>query len=150
MKRLRSAIGLTAVLMLGVPSLAPAQGNRWERQVRDQLQRAAAALRPKGGGAQGGQLNRTGALNAEESESFSVTLEAGKPYQIIAVCDNDCTSLGLVLATTANNEVAADRSSENFPVLQFTPQVTMQYHVRIEMTACQMNPCWYGVAVYRK
>ncbi len=137
-----------ALLVLAVGAPLRAQGNRWERQVSDQLQRAVAALHGKGVARP--ELTRIGPLNSEESESFPVMLQAGVAYVISGVCDNDCTSLGLVLATAAKNEVAADRSSENFPILQFTPQVTMQYRVSIAMMACQMNPCWYGVAVYRK
>jgi len=137
-----------ALLVLAVGAPLRAQGNRWERQVSDQLQRAVAALHGKG--VKRPELTHIGPLNSEESESFPVTLQAGVAYLISGVCDNDCTSLGLVLATAAKNEVAADRSSENFPILQFTPQVTMQYRVSIAMMACQMNPCWYGVAVYRK
>ena len=148
MKSLWSAIVLAAVLMPGVPRLARTQGNRWERQVSGQLQRAVAALRGKGVGRP--DLTRIAPLNSEESESFPVTLQAGVAYYISGACDNDCTSLHLVLANAANNEVATDRSSENYPVLRFTPPETVRYRVKVTMAACQMNPCWYGVAVYRK
>lgn len=148
MRWLRVVATLAGTFTLCTPVRARAQGNRWERQVSDQLQRAVAALHGKG--AARAELTRIGPLNSEESESVPVTLQAGVAYFMSGVCDNDCSGLGLVVATAAGNEVAADRSSENFPVLQFTPQVTMQYRVRVAMMACQMNPCWYGVAVYRK
>ncbi len=140
-------------VMIAVFALPPAaslcaQGNRWERQVREQLQRAAATLQNARAGA--AQLTRTGTLNAEESESFAVTLQAGVSYEIVGVCDNDCTSLGLTLATMSNNDIAADRSSENFPVLHVTPRTTVAYRVRVVMAACQVSPCWYGVGVYRR
>jgi len=95
-------------------------------------------------------LTRIRPLNGEESETFPVTLQGGVAYAVMGVCDEDCTNLHLVLANAAGSDVVADRSSENFPVLQLTPQVTMQYRVKVVMAACQMNPCWYGVAVYRK
>lgn len=139
---------VVAVLVLAVRAPLRAQGNRWERQVSDQLLRAVAALHAKGVGRP--ELTRVAPLNGEESESFPVTLQAGVPYFISGVCDNDCTSLHLVLANAAHNEVAVDRASEHFPVLQFTPPATMRYQVKVTMAACQMNPCWYGVAVYRK
>jgi hypothetical protein len=139
---------VVAVVVLAVRTPLSAQGNRWERQVSDQLQRAVATLHGKGAGRP--ELTRVGPLNMEESESFPVTLQAGVAYFISGVCDNDCTSLHLVLANAAHNEVAVDRLSENYPVLRFTPPETMRYRVTVTMAACQMNPCWYGVAVYRK
>jgi hypothetical protein len=137
-----------AVLVLAVRAPLRAQGNRWERQVSDQLQRAVASLHGKDVARP--DLTHIGPLNTEESESFPVTLQAGVAYFISGVCDNDCTSLHLGLANTAHNDVAVDRASEHFPVLRFTPSETTRYWVKVTMAACQMNPCWYGVAVYRK
>ena len=137
-----------AIVCFGVRAPLHAQGNRWERQVSDQLQRAVASLHGQGVGRP--DLTRVAPLNGEESESFPVTLQAGVAYFISGVCDNDCTSLHLVLANAAHNEVAVDRGSENYPMLRFTPPVTMRYRVKVTMAGCQMNPCWYGVAVYRK
>jgi hypothetical protein len=137
-----------ALLVLAVAARLRAQGNRWEQQVSDQLQRAVASLHGKGVGRP--DVTRIGPLNTEESESFPVTLQAGVAYFISGVCDNDCTSLHLGLANTSHNDVAVDHASENFPLLRFTPPETTRYWVKVTMAACQMNPCWYGVAVYRK
>ena len=49
----------------------------------------------------------------------------------------------------ANSELALDRTSESFPVLQFTPSVTAQYRIRVGMEECRVNPCWYGAGVIR-
>jgi hypothetical protein len=143
----RSDILLVVAFLVLVRAPLRAQGNRWERQVSDQLQRAVATLHRKGAGRP--DLTRIAPLNAEESESFPVTLQAGVAYLISGVCDNDCTGLHLGLANAAHNDVVVDRGSENFPVLRFTPETT-RYWVKVTMAGCQMNPCWYGVAVYRK
>jgi hypothetical protein len=126
------------------PRIALAQ-SRWERQVHDHLQRALNAVRARDAGTP--IVSRSGALNGEESESFVVTLVGGVPYAILGVCDDDCSRLQLVLATLANNELALDRNSENFPILQFTPNETRQYRIRVGMETCRMNPCWYGVGI---
>jgi hypothetical protein len=144
----RHAVMVIALFALTPVALVHAQGNRWERQVREQLQRAAMTLQDRRAGPP--QLTRTGPLNAEESVSFTVTLRSGVSYEIVGVCDNDCTSLGLTLATMSNNDIAADHSSENFPVIHFTPTATMEYRLKVVMEACRMSPCWYGVGVYRK
>ncbi len=143
----RPGVALVGLMLASAASL-PAQGNHWERQVREQLQRAEVALQAKG--TRGVAFTRAGNLNTEESASLTVTFEASVSYEIVGVCDNDCTSLGLVLATLSNNDIAADRTGESFPVLHFTPTVTASYRVKVLMRACQLNPCWYGVGVYRK
>jgi hypothetical protein len=134
------------VLIIGaVMPRAVLSQNRWEREVHDQLQRALHAVQTTAGGRP--LATTTGVLNEEEAETFSVTLERGVAYSILGVCDNDCARLQLVLVTPANNELALDRNSENFPVLQFTPTVTMQYRIRVVMERCRMTPCWYAVGV---
>ncbi|HEV8379990.1 MAG TPA: hypothetical protein VGQ29_00235 [Gemmatimonadales bacterium] len=120
--------------------------NRWEREVHSQLQRAIHAVRANADASP--LLSKTGTLNEEEAETFLVILERGVPYSILGVCDNDCSRLQLLLATQSN-ELAIDRNSESFPVLQFTPRATMEYRIRVVMERCRMNPCWYGVGVVR-
>lgn len=115
--------------------------------MQDQLQRTLATL-----GVQGSEratATKTGVLNAEESAWFAVTLTGGESYSIVGVCDNDCSKLHLVLTTPDRNELATDRRSENFPVIRFTPTETRLFRVRIVMEACQVSPCWYGVAVIK-
>jgi hypothetical protein len=140
-------VAIAATLMVGASGAAVAQANRWEQQVRDQLQRALTTLGVKA--SERPAATRTGALNAEESEWFAVRLSGGVSYSIIGVCDNDCPRLQLVLSTPDKNELASDRSSENYPVLRFTPTETRLFHVKVVMDVCQVSPCWYGVAVAR-
>jgi len=100
-----------AILLVFTSGTAAAQANRWQRQVQEQLERVSPHAR----------TTKTGVLNLEESEWFAVTLTAGVSYSIIGVCDNDCSSLQLVLATPDRNELVTDRRGENFPVVRFTP-----------------------------
>ncbi|HEX9705441.1 MAG TPA: hypothetical protein VGA20_09360, partial [Gemmatimonadales bacterium] len=66
-------------------------------------------------------------------------------------CDADCSSLHLVLYNEAKNyEIAAARSVNEASVVRIAPRGTQRYHLKIVMATCGMNPCWYGVAVYRK
>jgi hypothetical protein len=139
---------LAATALVFASGTVAAQTNRWERQVQDQLQRTLATL-----GAQGSDhatATKTGVLNAEESEWFAITLSAGVSYSIVGVCDNDCTRLQLVLATAERNELATDRRGENFPVVRFTPAETRVFRVKVVMEACQVSPCWYGLAVVER
>jgi hypothetical protein len=134
-----------ALLLIVVPPQAGSAQNRWAQQVRDQLQRALNVAQAHAGDRP--LLSKEGALNQEESASFTITLREGVSYSVLGVCDEDCSRLRLVLATLANSELAIDRSSENFPVLQFTPRVTAQYRIRVTMEECRRNPCWYAAGV---
>ena len=131
---------LAAVVVALVPTTLVAQTNRWQRQVQEQLERVSPHAR----------TTKTGVLNLEESEWFAVTLTAGVSYSIIGVCDNDCSSLQLVLATPDRNELVTDRRGENFPVVRFTPPETRVFRVKVVMDACLVSPCWYGVAVVER
>ena len=143
---MRLAAIIVLVTVVAVPRAAASQGKRWERQVRAQLDRTLNALQGTSrGGGQTRVLN-VGPLNTDESDSIVVELNPGKAYDIVAVCDEDCTGLHLLLGT-AKNDVAVDRSSENLPVLHYAPTQAGSYRIRVTMAACRVNPCWYGVAI---
>ncbi|HYT84036.1 MAG TPA: hypothetical protein VEK86_11315 [Gemmatimonadales bacterium] len=140
-----------AVLALAALPLAPtlgrAQGDRWERQIQTYLRRTTVAL-----SAQGLQTTgepQIGLLLVDQSEWFTITLHAGTSYTLIGVCDNDCAGLDLVLYGTGHNELEADRATP-VPTIRVTPGNTMPYRVKVTLTSCMMNPCWYGVGAYRK
>lgn len=135
---MRALLAVVAAAL--VPATVVAQTNHWQRQVQEQLERVSPHAR----------TTKMGVLNLEESEWFAVTLTAGVSYSIMGVCDNDCSSLQLVLATPDRNELATDRRGENFPVVRFTPPETRVFRVKVVMAACLVSPCWYGVAVVER
>jgi hypothetical protein len=124
--------------------LAHAQGRPWKRQVQDKLNRAANALTD--GSFKQSSEPHLGLLLAEASDSFAVTLRAGRSYALIGVCDDDCSVLELELYGPGNTEVAAERAT-NVPIVRVTPPQDGRYRVKVNMGACGMNPCWYGLAV---
>ncbi|HEV8381415.1 MAG TPA: hypothetical protein VGQ29_07515 [Gemmatimonadales bacterium] len=138
---------MIAVLLLLALALvaSPALGQqRWQRQVQERVQRAVAAV---GTPSPPPVAERSGPLNTDEAASFETTLVQGTSYQVIAVCDDDCSRLQLTLLTASGGEIAKERNSESLPTLRFTPQTTMAYGIRVVMEACRWNPCWYAVAV---
>src|SRR5439155_845596 len=77
--RLPAVIAVGLALLVATP--ARAQGDRWERQVRGQLERAAASLVAKG--AVRSLATRVGMLDTDESASFTLTLQAGVSYVVM-------------------------------------------------------------------
>ena len=124
-----------------VPGTLRAQENRWQHQVRAQLERSTASLQ------RSVRVLRVAELNTDEADTVTVTLQAGEPYDFIASCDEDCDNLHLRLRNASGNDMAVDRSGANLPHLRFTPSQSGRYQVAVTMAGCRLNPCWYGTAM---
>jgi len=124
---------------------ARAQGDRWEREVRAQLGRAAGSFDRGVGGTS--VATRIGMLNTAESDSLVLTLHAQTAYVFVAACDEDCSRLSLTLSDLRSHDLAVDRATDHAPAVRLTPVTTASYRVRVVMETCQKNPCRYGIAV---
>jgi hypothetical protein len=138
-----SALGLS---LLGVSSGAHAQPDQWTRQVNALLDQAASVATSNG-------MRRThspyiGSLREGTNASHTLQLNGGISYQIVGVCDNDCSDLDLRLYDPAGRMVAEDVLTDDTPVLSVTPSRTGTYTVRAIMTTCSDEPCRYGIGVY--
>ena len=135
------------VAWLLAPVAAMGQG-RWERQVQAHLAQARATL--VASGYQTSPHHSAGQLNNGETASDTVTLSAGSSYVLVGVCDDDCRGLELGLFAANGYEVDAARRAGNAPIVRVTPRETQRFRFTIRMTGCGINPCWYGVEVYRR
>lgn len=122
--------------------------SRWDTQVADQLNQAGSILRKKGFAKD--QSVRTGSLREGEGSTITLTLQAGKTYALLGICDNDCADLDLHLYDTSDNEVSSDTQTHDAPLVRVTPRETGEYRLKVVMTACSTSPCYYGVGVYRR
>jgi phosphomannomutase len=138
------AAGLALALVLLAPAGAHAQFTPWARQAEERIGHATRELEITERAAP--RFSTGGSRNADESESFPLVLEAGVSYVIVGACDNDCDRLGLVLARSGN-DVTGDRGG-SMPVLRYTPRTSVRFDVTVRMLECQVNPCWYAVAVF--
>jgi len=92
----------------------------------------------------------SGALNDDGSEDVGLTLNAGRQYLLVGVCDADCSDMDLRLISPAGNRVAEDVANDDTPVLQFTAPSSGNYRVHVMMASCSANPCYYGVSLYAR
>src|SRR3989441_12530996 len=138
---MKALILLLAIALLATPAIAQ---QRWERQVDERVQRAAAAVATSSPPA---VVKRSGMLNTDETASFKTTLIQGTSYAIVAVCDDDCSRLQLTLLSPSGSDIAKERNSESLPTLHFTAGTTAVYGIRVVMEGCRWNPCWYAIAV---
>lgn len=134
-----------------VATSAAAQGSRpmdrWDREVGEQLRRAAQALRDQGFRQRPEPL--TGSLNQGETEQLWIGLRQGGAYALVAVCDSACTDMDLRLLDGASHEVAV-AIDPGPPVLRIAPGRDGKYRLRVVMAACGHSPCRYAVGVFEK
>jgi hypothetical protein len=127
--------------------LQPASGqDRFEQQVRAQLDRVGENLKNKGL-----ELTTqiyTGKLGEDRNEEVSVRLRAGVRYAIVGVCDEDCKDLDLVLYNGSGRELASDIEEDDVPVVEVTPDRDGLYMARAVMANCGAEPCAYGLGLF--
>lgn len=137
-----------ALIIVGVFALMQSAGaqNRFEQQVRTQLDRVGQNLAKKGF-----ELTTqvyTGDLDEERNEEVSVRLRAGVRYAIVGVCDEDCKDLDLVLYNSSGKELASDVGDDDVPVVELTPDRDGVYMARAVMANCATEPCSYGLGLF--
>lgn len=123
-----------------------ADHTQYIEQVRDQLLQGAIAL-----GLGGYTLTHdpfVDVLTRGNSDYITLNLRAGTSYGIVGVCDDDCRDLDLVLYNSRGNRVAYDVDRDDKPVISIRPSRSGTYRLRVDMTSCRTNGCYYGVGVF--
>ena len=88
------------------------------------------------------------ALEQGADGSFSVTLRDDMDYQIVSVCDADCTDLDLYLYDENDNLISEDETVDDIPVMAATPRWTGRFRIRAAMFACNTDICYFGIGVF--
>jgi hypothetical protein len=145
MKRVILAVSAWAVLAAPPPLEAQ---SRWREQVNGQITAASRTLQDRG-------YSRThdiydGSLDHEENEFLTLTLRAGVEYQILAVCDVDCSDLDLRIYDEDNKEIDSDIETDDVPIVSITPAHNGKFRLKVIMAKCTTSPCFYGVGVFGK
>ena len=69
-------------------------------------------------------------------------------YLLIGVCDDDCKQLDMKLYNDDDDLVGKDVGPGSTPGIEIVPPHTQEYHVRMIMSRCDNEPCYYGLGVY--
>jgi hypothetical protein len=115
--------------------------------VRTDLVRMHGGLLGRGYRAEGELL--VGA-RANGTDTQTLTLQAGVPYAMLAVCDEACGDLDLTLLDPAGARVAQDTRDDDTPVIEFTPATTGQYRLNVLVFGCRTATCSWGAQVFRR
>jgi hypothetical protein len=114
--------------------------------IRTQLDSASVLMRNQGFSLQDDIV--TGDLRAGEDEEFELDLEGGKTYIIVGVCDGDCTDLDMALTTSGGEDVDSDFETDDVPMVMVEVARGATYNLKVQMAACSVEPCAFGVGVF--
>jgi len=137
---------LTAALLAVNLNAAP-DSNRWAQQVNYKLAAARAYL-DINTNYEPSHETALGSLRTNTYEERTYNLRAGVDYYFIGECDQDCKDLDIKLYDENYNLIDQDVKPDNSPVVHVTPKWTGQFHVRVIMSRCDANPCYWGVGAY--
>lgn len=98
----------------------------------------------------GRELHRQfGSLDAESSEEIRISLPPNTEIAILAVCDNECDNIDLVLFDASGDLIDEDRLSDDVPVVEVTTGASAEdYVLRVGVVTCTIAPCYYSFGVY--
>ena len=142
----RTLISAAAAAALASSTLGFAQQDEWVQQVRTQIVTAGKRIEQSGYSLM--QRIQTGSLNDGAEQTLTVSLEIGREYQMLGVCDNDCTDVDLTLYDPTGKQVAQDVEEDDYPVVAVEPGRSGNYRVKVTMAACSEAPCRFGVGVF--
>ena len=134
------ALAFVAALLFAAPAHAQPP------IIRTQLDSAATLM-----GGQGFRLQDdivSGDLRQGEDSEFELELEGGKTYIIVGVCDGDCSDLDMALTTAGGEDVDSDYETDDVPMVMVEVGRGQTYHLKVQMAACSVEPCAFGVGVF--
>lgn len=140
-------VALACALMVGVAAPAIAQ-NEHQELVEALLDAAEGLAAENGYESTHGRYN--GDLDAGAEETFTVDLDAGTSYFIVAQCDIDCSDIDMWIYDENGNLIDEDVLVDDTPIVEVTPMRDARFKIRVGMIDCSSEPCYYGVGVFGK
>lgn len=91
-----------------------------------------------------------GAINEDEDNTWTFYLTGGTDYLFRGFCDEDCNDLDLYLYDNDGDEISSDIEDDDFPLIYFTPSRSGRYQIEVSMYACEIEPCYWGLAIFEQ
>jgi hypothetical protein len=89
-------------------------------------------------------------LSEGAHQLVSFDLEGGVQYHLLGACDVDCAELYFELLRPDGTRLARGTGSGNRPILVAEATQTGRYQLKASMRRCSIQPCEWGVRVYRR
>lgn len=80
----------------------------------------------------------------------TVLLFPDREYSFVAVCDQSCNDVDLIIKDTKGNVVASDVADYAIAVVPFVPSSEDRYEINVKMTKCSARNCNFGLGIFVK
>lgn len=91
-----------------------------------------------------------GTIKEDDDNTWTFYFSSSKEFYIQGFCDTDCNDLDLYLTDSDGDEIDKDILDDDFPIISFDPNVSGRYSVKVSMYACEVEPCYFGLAIFEK
>lgn len=89
-----------------------------------------------------------GSLYEGDSHYLTADLNGRDTIVITGVCDQDCSDLDLIIRDEWGDVLDRDQLVDDEPVLHFRPPYAGEFEIEVVMYSCDVEPCWFGVALF--
>ncbi|HDN27604.1 MAG TPA: hypothetical protein ENG03_11015 [Thioploca sp.] len=89
-------------------------------------------------------------LRDDRSNMLTMSLSRGRSYAIVAVCDQDCRDIDLLVYNENDQLVGKDIKADDKPMVGISPRWSGDFRVQVKMISCSASPCYYGVGLFGK
>ena len=89
-----------------------------------------------------------GKLYEDDTDTWTFWLDGGVDYTIVGVCDEDCSDIDLTIIDDDGDVIDEDILEDNFPIVSVSPRRDAAYTIEVDMYECDVEPCYFGIAVF--
>lgn len=89
-----------------------------------------------------------GKLDEDQTDSWTFWLSADYDYTIIGVCDEDCGDIDLTLLDDDGGLIDEDLLQDIYPIVSVSPRRDAAYTIDVNMYECDVEPCYFGIAIF--
>jgi hypothetical protein len=79
-----------------------------------------------------------------------VQMNVGYEFQLVAVCDADCSNLDMIIYDGYGNAIGHDTLTDSQPVVGIRPSGSGMFTAQVQMISCNVAPCFFAVAAYAR
>ncbi|MBX3430329.1 MAG: toll/interleukin-1 receptor domain-containing protein [Hyphomonadaceae bacterium] len=127
---------------------APVGDQNPQQIITAQLQQAQGILAQQGYQMVGQPFS--GGLQPGQTWDLPTQMNVGYEYQILGVCDRDCSDLDIRVFDGNGAVVVEDTTTSSQPNVGVIPTSSGAFNVQVHMYACTVAPCYYAVALYAR
>jgi hypothetical protein len=91
-----------------------------------------------------------GSLYDDDYTTYTLTLKQYWTYRITTVCDGDCGDIDLYLYNENGSLIEKDERTDDYPIVGCSPKWTGRFKLKVKMVNCDISPCRFAIAVFRK